>query len=1119
MLKALETGNKGSIHLQGMVGSLSAFVAAGLFKNKRDHYLFILPDKESAAYFQNDLQNLFERKPVFFLADSFRKPGQFDVVDVSGIHMRTETLDKLYHKTKEGVGELIVTYPEALIEKVLNQETFTEHCLEVKVGETLDPGFVNELLLEWEFERTDFIYEPGQFAIRGGIIDIYSFSEEYPYRIELFDDEVETIRSFDPESQLSVKQKDELMIIPDTQSHFLNSQRKLLPEILSPENTCIWIKDAPLTFHSFESLTEKLEAFAAVLKKQEGAPGNEFWEQCKNPFDLFAKSDELVQAIERFPVVEFGVKFHFPEKAKIAFNAAPQPSFNKNFELIAKALKANNEQDVTNIIFSESAKQIERFYHIFEDMNAGVHFHPVVKIINEGFTDKDLNIACLTDHQFFNRYHKFKLKKHFSKNRVMALKALRDLVPGDYVVHVDHGVGKFTGLMKMDVGGVTQECMRIAYKDNDQLFVGINSLHKVTKFVGKEGTAPKVNKLGSDAWEKLKKKTKKKVKDIAKELIALYAKRKAEKGFAFSPDSYLQDELEASFIYEDTPDQSRATQDVKKDMEEAHPMDRLVCGDVGFGKTEVAIRAAFKSVTDSKQVAVLVPTTILAYQHYNTLSERLQDFPCRVEYLNRFKTKAEQTATLKELAAGKIDIIVGTHRLLGKDVKFKNLGLLIIDEEQKFGVTHKERLRELKVNVDTLTLTATPIPRTLQFSLMGARDLSIINTPPPNRQPVQTELHTFNQDIIREAIDFEVQRGGQVFFIHNRIKDIEQVKQLISELCPHVRVAVAHGQMDGKELEKIFMGFVKGKYEVLLATSLIESGIDIANVNTIIINNAHYFGLSDLHQLRGRVGRSNTKAFCYLLAPPYTTLTSEARKRLVTIEEFSDLGSGFNIAMRDLDIRGAGNILGAEQSGFVSEIGLDMYHKILEEAITDLKETEFKELFAEDIMKNRKYVRECLIETEIEVLIPDNYVNNINERLSLYSRLDNARNEEELEQLEKEMLDRFGQLPEEVKELFSTIRLRWMSKELGFERIILKKSKLRCIFIQNQNSPFYESPLFTDILGYIQSKPERFNLKQTPNYLMLNIDHVKNISEAIRVLGEIQAAVSETESKVDSGSM
>jgi len=952
--------------------------------------------------------------------------------------------------------------------------------------------------MEYASERVDFVYEPGQFSVRGGIVDIFSFSHDLPYRIEFFGDFIESIRTFDIETQLSVEQVKSFTIVPNVQSKFLTEHNISLLEYIDSD-TVIWLKDVQFTFDiisdGYKKAKELWKALPDTDKEQ-----NSTW---IDPKFNFTDSKLLADQLRDFPLIEFGKQFFYTPNETISFDIKPQPSFNKDFNLLIHNVKKNEAEKITNFIFTDSSKQIERLYSIFDDIDKSVKFTPIHISLREGFIDQELKIACYTDHQIFDRYYKYKLKKGYSLSQAITLKELRELKPGDYITHIDHGIGKYAGLEKIEVNGKSQEMIRLVYADNDLLYVNINALNRISRYSGKEGAVPKMNKLGTDTWDKLKKTTKKKVKDIARDLIKLYAQRKAQKGMAFHPDTYLQNELEASFIYEDTPDQVKATADFKKDMEAAAPMDRLVCGDVGFGKTEIAIRAAFKAVSDSKQVAILVPTTILALQHYKTFSSRLKDFPCNIDYINRFKSSRQIKETLEKLAAGKIDIVIGTHRLVSKDVKFKDLGLLIIDEEQKFGVGVKEKLKHLRVNVDTLTLTATPIPRTLHFSLMGARDLSIISTPPPNRQPVQTELHVFNEKLIKEVVEFEINRGGQIFFIHNRVQDLPQLGAMIHKLVPKASIGIAHGQLEGDKLEDVMLQFVNGEKDVLIATTIIESGLDIPNANTIIINHAHMFGLSDLHQMRGRVGRSNKKAFCYLLSPPLSTLTNEARKRLIAIEEFSDLGSGFNVAMRDLDIRGSGNLLGAEQSGFIAEIGFEMYHKILDETIQELKDEEFQDLFTDD--KPRPFVSFTQVDTDLEVLIPDDYVTNITERYNLYTDLSKLENESQLEQFARQLADRFGPIPKEVLELLNILRLQWLGKEIGFEKISFKKNTLKGFFIPNQQSPYFESEQFGRVLDFITSNPGLGNLREVKNTLRIAFENVHSVDQAIGILSEIAA--------------
>jgi transcription-repair coupling factor (superfamily II helicase) len=1090
--------------LKGMVGSADSFLAATLYQKLDFHHVIILNDKEEAAYFQNTLGDLLNKKDIFYFPDSFKRPGKLDEVSNNNILLRTETVNRITNSTTK--AEIIVTYAEALFEKVVRKEVLQQNMLLMKVGEKIDMDFMLDLLITYEFERVDFVYEPGQFSIRGDIIDIFSFGNEQPYRVELFGNEVESIRTFDAESQLSDKKIAQITIVPNIQNHFTVAQKTSFFSML-PTKTIIWVKDAQLVVDVLQRNFEEANRIYIETQKTKGAlqldDNNKFFEEA--PINTFETTSNFFSQIIHYPIIEFGSKAYFENVETIAFNISPQPIFKKKFDLLIQNLKENESKHISNFIFAENPKQIDRLYHIFDDLKAAVQFNPIPKAIHEGFVENDLKIACYTDHQIFDRFHKYKMKEGFTRNKASLLRTLQELQPGDFVTHIDFGVGTYSGLEKIDVNGQMQEAVRLIYRDNDLLYVGINSLHKISKYSGKEGTAPKINKLGTDAWETLKRKTKKQIKDIADQLIKLYAQRKAQKGFAFSPDNYLQNELEASFIYEDTPDQEKATIDFKRDMENINPMDRLICGDVGFGKTEIAVRAAFKAVCDSKQVAILVPTTILSMQHFRTFKSRMENLPANIDYINRFKSSAQKKETLQKLEEGKIDIIIGTHAILSKSMKFKNLGLLIIDEEQKFGVGAKEKLRELKVNIDTLTLTATPIPRTLQFSLMGARDLSVIRTPPPNRQPIQTELLAYNDQAIKEAIEFEIHRGGQVFFVHNRVKDIYEVAAMLQRLCPKIDFGVAHGQLDGDKLEEAMIKFMEREYDVLVCTNIVESGLDVPNANTIIINNAHFFGLSEMHQLRGRVGRSNKKAFCYLFTPPLSVLTPEARKRLKTIEEFSDLGSGFQISMRDMDIRGAGNLLGGEQSGFIAEIGFDMYHKILDEAIRELKQTDYKELYEEELNREQDFVRDCQIDTDLEMLIPDYYIRNVPERLSIYTELDNVQTEEQLTQFKKNLKDRFGnELPPQVEELCNGLRLRWVAKKLGFERIIFKNQKLKCYFIENPESYFYETANFGKMMGYIQNNPKKCSIKQTNKSLILSFENISTMQAAYSLLKEVQ---------------
>lgn len=1088
------------LRLTGLVGSVDAILAAALYKIQPRTQLFVFNDADEARYFHSDLENLLEGKTVLFFPSSYRRPFQITGLDNGLVLERAEVLNRLNQHSIN--GELIVTTAEALSELVITEKDLSANTYELKVGHPFDLEFFIDFLTEHHFERSDFVYEAGQFSIRGGIVDVFSFSNDQPYRLELDGEMIESIRTFDPNTQLSVKKVDRFFIIPNVQKDIDNNERQNFFYYL-PDDAIIWSKDVQLSIEQIEKGREKAQQ---IFEKTEPLPDQEPLLPIEK---IYETEQNVLAAFKKYKGVEFGTRFHFKSDESIAFTISPQPVFKKNFKLLIENLKGNQEAGVTNLIFSESSRQVERLYTIFEDLDRTIEFTPIYHGISKGFIDKDLELACYTEHQVFDRFYRGHIRNSYSKSRIITLKELKDLKPGDFVTHIDHGIGKFAGLEKIDVNGHMQEAVRLVYRDSDLLYVSINSLHKISKYVGKDGTEPRVNKLGSDAWEKLKTSTKKKVKDIARDLIKLYAKRKSQSGFAFSPDNYMQIELEASFMYEDTPDQSKATADVKKDMESNQPMDRLVCGDVGFGKTEVAIRAAFKAVCDSKQVAVLVPTTILANQHYRTFKERLKDFPCTVDYVNRFRSTGEQKDILKKVSEGKVDILIGTHRLLSKDIKYKNLGLLIIDEEQKFGVAAKEKLKAIKTNVDTLTLTATPIPRTLHFSLMGARDLSIINTPPANRQPVTTELHAYNDELLREIVMNETERGGQVFMVHHRVKDIYEVADRIAKLCPGVKVGVAHGQLEGDKLEDVMIKFIEGDYDVLVATTIIESGLDIPNANTIIINNAHMFGLSDMHQMRGRVGRTNRKAFCYLMVPSMQMLTTEARRRLQAIEEFSDLGSGFNVAMRDLDIRGAGNLLGGEQSGFIAEIGFEMYHKILDEAIQELKEDEFTELFKEEQM-HKLESKDCTIETDFEALIPDEYVRSISERVSLYSELSRLETDAGLETFANQLRDRFGPLPQQVLDLLELIRLRGFAKKIGFEKLILKNASMAAYFPDEKKQGYYQSELFSRILKFVQQNSQRCKMKQTPKNLILGIQHVSGIGHAKAVLQDMLAFAGES---------
>jgi transcription-repair coupling factor (superfamily II helicase) len=1108
------------IHLRGLQGSASQFVINAVFNHPsalKLNHLVILRDAEEAAYFHNTFENISHALNLFYFPSSFKTKKNYRLLNSSHVMLRTECLTKFSTASPAARTGVVITYPEALFEKVVLSKTLSSNIISFKQADTIDTDGILKRFVDYGFERTDFVYEPGQFAVRGGILDIYSFGNEKPYRIELFGNEIDSIRIFDPETQLSERKLLQVNIIPNVealQSASGTDEKVSLMEFL-PANTIAWTEDWNFVKEKIQQQEEDFDQWS-LIKEQLATPNaNEEDElHVKGTFSAndFVTADLLEKQLTDRHIIETGNTAYFSKpgaagSSVIKFNTRPQPAFNRQFNLLIKDLKEYEKNKYNIFLFAENPKQLERLHSIFADLKAEIPFTPIPTSIHEGFIDDDNQLVCYTDHQLFQRYHKYKVKQAFSRNKALTLKTLRELQPGDFVTHIDHGVGVYSGLQKIDVNGRIQEAVRIVYRDNDLLYVNISSLHKISKYSGKEGTVPKMNKLGSDVWNRLKDKTKKQVKDIATDLIKLYAQRKSLKGFAHSPDNYMQTELEASFIYEDTPDQNKATIDVKRDMEKPSPMDRLVCGDVGFGKTEIAVRAAFKSCLDGKQAAVLVPTTILAYQHYKTFGERLKDFPVTVDYINRFKSSKEKKETLKKLEEGKIDIIIGTHALLSKDVKFKDLGVMIIDEEQKFGVASKEKLKQIRTTVDSLTLTATPIPRTLQFSLMGARDLSIINTPPPNRQPIQTEVHVFDAEFIRDAIYYETERGGQVFFIHNRVHGLSEMKGLIQGLCPDLSIAFAHGQMDGDTLEETILDFMDKKYDVLVSTNIVESGVDIPNVNTIIVNNAHQFGLSDLHQLRGRVGRSNRKAFCYLLAPPMSTLPADSRKRLSTLEQYSDLGSGFQIAMRDLDIRGAGNLLGGEQSGFIAEIGFEMYQKILDEAIRELKRKEFKELFKEEIMEQDDFVSDCTIDTDLEILIPDHYVESITERLSLYSRLDNCETEQQLNEFHTEMTDRFGPVPPQVEDLFTTVRCRRIAVLLGFEKMLLKNNNLKCFFVGNPDSPYFQSETFTGILKFIQTQTNKAKLKQVGKNGILIVESINSMTELWEFLNRMEESI------------
>jgi transcription-repair coupling factor (superfamily II helicase) len=1101
LAKALK-GDAAKIHLRGAVGSANALLAFAVIQKTKQHHVIILPDKEEAAYFLNDLEGLAgtdaseEKKNVggiqiLFFPRSARIAYEVEQTENANVAMRAEVLNNIQHIKENDAQRIVITYPDALAEKVVTHTELESSTFEILQGNTLDMDFVDEWMHSYGFAKVDYVYEPGQYAIRGGIIDIFSYSFDHPYRIELFGNEVESIRKFDPATQLSVAQMMRATIVPNVSARSSEEARISLLEFMPPA-ACVWIKDA-------EGALEKMDVETERAQRQYDKLSGVFAHT--TPQQLYVQKQELFRQLNTMRLIEFGQQRRFSESEVIQFEMEPQPAFNKNFDMLGTNLSNNAKVGYTNIIAAGQPKQIERLYQIFEDKDHIINFTPLTLELSEGFIDKENKLLVYTDHQIFERYQRFKLKEGFKKAKeAITLKEIMALQPGDFVVHIDHGVGQFAGLQKLEVNGKEQEAIRLVYKNNDTLYVSIHSLHRISKFVGKDGTQPSLDKLGSNAWQTLKRKTKTKVKQIAFDLIKLYAKRKSTKGYAFTTDTYLQTELEASFMYEDTPDQLKASQAVKEDMQAEAPMDRLVCGDVGFGKTEIAMRAAFKAATDGKQVAMLVPTTVLSLQHYKSFAKRLKDFPVRVDYINRFKSSKQASETLKKLENGEIDIIIGTHALVGGRVKFKDLGLLIIDEEQKFGVGTKDKLKTMRANVDTLTLTATPIPRTLQFSMMGARDLSIISTPPPNRHPIHTEVRPFNEEVVRDAISYEIQRGGQVYFVHNRVGNIKEVAGMIQRLVPDARVAVGHGQLTGDQLEEVMTSFIEGEADVLVSTAIVESGLDIPNANTMIVNDAHFFGMSDLHQLRGRVGRSNKKAFCYLLAPPMHALTDDARKRLQTLEQFSDLGSGLHIAMKDLDIRGAGNLLGAEQSGFINDIGFETYQKILNEALDELKQEHFAELYEEETRKSQNYVKETALETDFEILIPDEYVSSITERIALYKELDDMASDEGLQAFQQRLTDRFGPIPAPTIALIDTMKLRWHARSLGMEKLVLKSGKMIGYFVSKQDSPYYQSEKFTRVLDFIKHNPNAGKMYEKEASLRISFNDVNKMSTAVKIL-------------------
>ena len=1080
---------KTSCFAENLVGSSLSFVLFDIFKRTGQTLLFVGDDKEQAAYLLNDLELLLGQEQVLFFPSSYRRPYQTEETDNANVLLRAEVLSQLQQGAR-----VVVSYSEALFEKVLTRQQLDKNTLTLKRGEHLSLDTLNETLFEYQFQRVDFVSEPGEFSVRGGIVDVFSFSNDTPYRIEFFSDVVESIRTFDVETQLSLQQVSSVVIIPNIESKVAGEQRTSFLSLL-PEETLIFVQDFELFAPKWEKMYQKAqEAFATLKGEIAHLP----------PEELFCNAQEgLRDFVQRYVV---RINPHNPQEMEgkeVSFAMRPQPSFNKRFELLIEHFKEKYNEGYTNYICCVSAQQAQRFLDIFEELHQQVPCELLELSLSEGFTDTANKINCYTDHQILERYHKFNIRNGYAKKQAITLKELHQLTIGDYVTHIDHGIGKYAGLQKIDIEGKKQEAIKLIYGDRDVLYVSIHSLHKISKYNGKDGAPPRLYKLGSSAWKALKQKTKARVKQIAFNLIQLYAKRREAVGYAFAPDSYLQKELEASFIYEDTPDQSKATLEVKQDMERARPMDRLVCGDVGFGKTEVAIRAAFKAVDNGKQVAVLVPTTILAFQHYQTFCERLKELPVRVEYLNRFRTAKEKNQVLADLASGKVDILIGTHQIVNEKVKYKDLGLLVIDEEQKFGVAVKDKLKTLRENIDVLTLTATPIPRTLQFSLMAARDLSVITTPPPNRYPIESQIISFNEEVIRDGIAYELQRGGQVFFIHNRVENIKEVAGMIQRLIPDAKIGIGHGQMEGKQLEEVMLAFINGDYDILVATTIIESGLDVPNANTIFIHNAQHFGLSDLHQMRGRVGRSNKKAFCYFITPNLSELPEDSRKRMQAIAQFSDLGSGIHIAMKDLEIRGAGDLLGGEQSGFINDIGFDAYQKILQEAVTELKENEFAELYAEEAQQS-VYLTDTQLDSDFELLYPDNYINSITERLNLYNELSNLKNEEELSQYEYRLIDRFGALPPQARDLLNSVRIKWLATQMGIERLVMKQGKMLGYFIADQQSKFYQSGTFQRVLAFVQRNSDKCHLneKETRNGLRLIItfDKITSIDKALRII-------------------
>jgi transcription-repair coupling factor (superfamily II helicase) len=1085
-LKKLLNNNTPSIFYSGSIGSSLAIDFINIIEDSKKNNLFIFSDKEEASYFINDLEKI-SKKEVFFYPASYRRPYQIEETENTNVLQRAEVLNKLNSKK----NTIVITYSEALFEKVISKKELRKQTISLKVNQRLEAEEFEKNLINLNFKSTNFVTDPGQFSVRGGIIDIFSYASEHPIRIELIGDEIESLRTFSVNSQLSIKLENKVKIIPNTEAKYIQNNQVCFLEYFT-EDSNIWIKNLNYTLTSLDDNFTKTEEIFSNLEKK-----STIFKQ--NPSYLFSNSITFNNSLVNKTII----KMSAPENKEnvIIRECSPLIPFNKNIDILLMDLQKNQTNNIRNIILCSSEEQEERIKNILMDKDQKIKIEYYQILLHEGFIDYDNKVAIYTDHQIFDRHHRFKSKTKFSDKQAITIKQLTSLKIGDYITHIDHGIGQFNGLHKISNNNQTQEVIKLSYRGGDILYISIHALHKIAKFSAKEGSSPKMHQLGTPTWNKSKQKTKNRVKEIAFNLIKLYAKRKSQEGFQFSPDTYLQQELEASFMFEDTPDQSKATLAIKEDMEKIMPMDRLVCGDVGFGKTEIAIRAAFKAVADNKQVAILVPTTILALQHYKTFKKRLAKLPCNVDYLNRFRTKSEQNEILKKIQNGGIDVIIGTHRIVGKDVHFKDLGLLIVDEEQKFGVNIKDKLKAFKTNVDSLTLTATPIPRTLQFSLLGARDLSIINTPPPNRQSIQTNIIGFNEEKIRDAIKYEINRNGQVFFVHNRVENINEIAGFIQRICPDAKIKIGHGQMPGNKIESLMIDFIEGQFDILVSTTIIENGVDIPNANTIIINNAQNFGLSDLHQMRGRVGRSDKQAFCFLISPPLNHISEDSRRRLNALEQFSNIGSGFKIAMRDLDIRGAGDLLGGDQSGFINEIGFEMYQRILAEAVEELKEEKFKNLFKEP--KSEFKIKDCQIDTDLEIQIPESYVINIEERIALYKALNDIKDDEELEIFKNNLVDRFGALPKNIFNIFKLLNVKWKAKELGFERIVLKNNNLRAYLPHNQNTNYYQSSSFTKILDYVKMNQDKIKIKEIKEKVCLQYDNILSLNELLTIFKKV----------------